>query len=236
MYHFLTGACRTTSLGPINPPQHIRKAYHQLKMSEQDNQSPHVEKGVSARIAKCPICGYLWTGLRDEGVCPECGIRFDERSTMWRGRYFYRFIMGMFLLVEMFVIIFSGLGIFIPVEANKVILVKGGGIFVVACLITALLNSQERLAPRLLLLSDRIVIFKWFGSRTDIIELFSIQQMNHSIGVTGRPGLVIKLKNKSEVRLTGWKRKEISEIIHKIGDQINNITNRNTSGDTTWET
>lgn len=37
------------------------------------------------RLTLCPGCGYSLTGLGDEGVCPECGRPFDQRTVVLFG-------------------------------------------------------------------------------------------------------------------------------------------------------
>ena len=41
--------------------------------------------GDPLRLVICPRCGYSLQGLPDEGVCPECGRRYDPRTVVLFG-------------------------------------------------------------------------------------------------------------------------------------------------------
>jgi hypothetical protein len=44
--------------------------------------SPTVD---ALRLETCPSCGYLLQGLPPEGVCPECGQRYDQHEVILQG-------------------------------------------------------------------------------------------------------------------------------------------------------
>ncbi len=37
-------------------------------------------------LDKCPQCNYAFTGLPADHACPECGLRYDERSEVYKHR------------------------------------------------------------------------------------------------------------------------------------------------------
>jgi hypothetical protein len=38
-------------------------------------------------LERCPQCSYSLSGLPTKHACPECGLRYDERSEVWRAQW-----------------------------------------------------------------------------------------------------------------------------------------------------
>lgn len=57
-------------------------------------------------ITECPICHYSLEGLPRDHQCPECGLKYDQRSRVWfgRDRWFHQLgmIVGVALLLGLF--------------------------------------------------------------------------------------------------------------------------------------
>ena len=43
-----------------------------------------IVRGYVNMLKSCVQCGYSLKGLPGNHACPECGLRFDERSQVWR--------------------------------------------------------------------------------------------------------------------------------------------------------
>ena len=52
-------------------------------MATSDDPTP-VQEDVPAE-RRCPDCGYLLIGLRPEGICPECGLAYDDQEIVLHG-------------------------------------------------------------------------------------------------------------------------------------------------------
>jgi hypothetical protein len=50
-----------------------------------DEDNPH-EVPDPLRLDRCPDCGYLLTGLPEQGICPECGFGYDREMIVLYGR------------------------------------------------------------------------------------------------------------------------------------------------------
>ena len=46
---------------------------------------PETDARDPLRLEKCPACGYALEGLAPEGVCPECGVAYDQSEVVLHG-------------------------------------------------------------------------------------------------------------------------------------------------------
>lgn len=47
----------------------------------------HTAEGDILRLSECTACGYCLNGLAAEGICPECGVGYDQNSIVLYGRW-----------------------------------------------------------------------------------------------------------------------------------------------------
>jgi len=171
--------------------------------------------GIASRVPNCPICGYSWIGLPEEGHCPECGQIYDHQSRRWFSKFANLFAIVMLMIMGMTVIAINWSGL-TTLNITYEIGLAVGVIIILTGIYQAVFDYRHHRMAGLVVLPDRLVITQQVGTKNQNIPLSTILRIDRSTNWYQDDLVIETSQRRAPLRIVWLKGTEADEVIQSV--------------------